>query len=408
MMKVVRKSLAVFLVLFSIHLILSSCNELPTDITYSLLYDTTTVLAVSSDTVNFFVDGQTKYVFAKIFNAGAIFVGGWNGFRAGSLLRFKESNLPDTLLWLTEDRIDSVRLVLPVNRYVLGDSLNPNFSFKIYLVKQYWTNQVTWDSIYNDWSPNERVDPLPLGSFTGKINLTDSAKEISILLRKDFILDWLKKNKDSIPIWGILLAPEPSCNIIHQFGAQFITEEKVKHPYIIVHYKYLDSSNRIWYINSAIDASVVDVPRLDSSRSLAIQSGYSYRVAIRFDVSKIPKFSAIHYAQLELTIDPNNTIYGNTGLDTVYTGGYFGSNPLDSVPEISFLGRREGNKVIFYKVSSPIELWLKNDGKGEIILYSYYWNEVRTLNRITFFGFDALDPRNRPKLKIIYSSRKIK
>lgn len=385
-----------------------SCNELPTEITYSLLYDTTTVSAISSDTVDFFSSSQSKYVFAQIFNTGAIFLGGWNGYRAASLLRFKESNLPDTLLWLTEDRIDSVRLILPFSNYVLGDIKNSHISFKVFLIKDYWTNKVTWDSIFNDWDPNARIDPIPLGSFNGIIQTADSVYEVAIPLQKSFILDWLRKNKDSVPIWGLLIAPDPSCNLIHQISAQFVTESKVAHPKLVVNYKYLDGSNRIWNIYSAIDASVVDVPKFDTLRSLVVQSGFSYRISLSFDVSKLPPLAAIHYAQLELTIDPEKTIYGNTGLDSIFTGGYFGNNPLDSVPMISFLGRRQGNKVIFYKVSSPIELWLKQDLKGELILYSYYWNETRTLNRITFFGFDAPDPAKRPKLKVIYSKRLVR
>lgn len=407
-MKFYKKILLTLLVAVIFGKLLSSCNELPTEITYSLLYDTTTVLPITSDSVNFFDGGQSKYVFAKIFNTGSIFIGAWNGFRAASLLRFKESNLPDTLLWLTEDKIDSVVLVLPFDRYLFGDSLNRNLAFKVFLINQYWTNQVTWDSFFVNWTPNNRVDPLPLGSFSGKVETKDTITEVSVKLSKGFIIDWLKKNKDSIPIWGLLIAPEPTCNIIHQISAQFITESKVSHPRLNVYYAHPDGSYRIWKVYSAIDASVVDVPEIDTLNNFVIQSGFSYRVSLNFDVSKLPPFSAIHFAQLELTIDPKNTIYGNTGLDSVFTGGYFGKNPLDSVPEISFLGRRIGDKVYFYKVSTPIELWLKESGKGELVLYSYYWNEVRTLNRIAFYGFDAPDPQKRPKLKIIYSKRMLK
>jgi len=400
-----NNKLVVVVFLFLIFYFLSGCNEKPTEITYNLLYDTTSVIPLSSDTVNFFRGGESKYVFAKIFNVGAVFIGAYNGYRAGAMFRFKETNLPDTLAaWLTVDRIDSVRIVLPFARYVLGDSVNPNFSFKIYLIKEYWSNQVTWDSLFNDWYPNSKVEQVPIGSFSGKIELKDTMPEISVSLQKDFIIDWLQKSKDTIPIWGILLAPEPNCNIIHQINAQYIAEKEPPHPKIIVNYRHKDGSYRIWYIHSAIDASVVMVPPVDTTK-LIIQSGYSYRFKINFDVSHLPLFSAIHYAELELTIDKENTLFGNNGLDTVFTGGYFADAPLDSVPIVSFYGRRQGDKVYFQKVSTPIELWLKNSRKGELYFYSYYWNEVRSLNRIAFYGFDASDPTKRPKLKIIYSKR---
>ena len=383
----------------------SGCNEKPTEITYNLLYDTTSVIPVSSDTVNFFRGGESKYVFAKIFNAGAVFIGAYNGYRAGAMFRFKETNLPDTLAaWLTADQIDSVRIAFPFSRYVLGDSVNPNFSFKVFLIKEFWSNQVTWDSLFNDWQPNSRVEPVPIGTFSGRIELKDSMPDIYVSLQKDFIIDWLRKNKDSIPIWGILLAPDPSCNIIHQIHAQYIAEKEPPHPKIVVNYRHKDGSYRVWYIHSAIDASVVKVPPIDTTK-FVIQSGYSYRVKIGFDVSHIPLLSAIHYAELELTIDPENTLYGNFGLDTVFTGGYFGDASLDSVPKVSFYGKRQGDKVYFQKVSTPIELWLKDTRKGDLYFYSYYWNDVRSLNRIAFYGFDAPDPRKRPKLKIIFSKR---
>lgn len=401
-----RNNFVAFILCFFIFVsIFSGCNETPTEITYNLLFDTTSILPVSSDTVNFFRGEETKYVFAKIFNTGAVFVGAFNGYRAGALFRFKEANLPDTLSWLTEDRIDSVRLVLPFSRYVLGDSINPSFSFKIFLVKEYWTNQITWDSIFNDWQPKSRIEQVPIGSFSGKIELKDSMPEIIVQLQKSFIIDWLRKSKDSVPIWGILLAPEPSCNIIHQINSQYIAEKEPPHPKIIVNYRFKDESNRIWYIHSAIDASVVQVPPFDTTKILTIQSGYSYRVKIGFDFSSIPLLSAVHYAQLELTIDTVNTLYGNLGLDTIFTGGYFENAPIDSIPLVTFYGYRRGNKVYFEKVSTPVELMLKNTRKGEIYLYSYYWNDVRSLNRISFYGSDVSDPSKKPKLRIIYSKR---
>ncbi len=387
---------------------LFSCNEKPTSITYSLLYDTVSIVALSSDTINFFKGNRTAYVPTPLFNVGAIFVGAADKYRAASLLRFKETNLPDTLAsWLTQDRIDSVNLILPPSRYVFGDSLNPNFSFKIYLINQYWSNKITWDSLFNDWTPNSRVDPASIGFFAGKIELKDSMPSITIPLQSSFIIDWLNKNKDSIPIWGILLAPDPTCKIIHQIRAQYITEDTVNiHPQIVVKYRYKDNSQRIWYINSAIDCSVAQVPPLNDSNSLVMQSGYSYRTIFQFDFSQIPKFSAIHYAQFELTIDQSQTISGNLGIDTIFTGSYFENRSLDSLPIISFYGRREGNKLVYPKVSTPIELWLKGNGKGELVFYSYGWNEYRKLDRIAFYGVDAPDSRLRPKLKIIYSKRR--
>lgn len=385
---------------------LSSCNELPTELTYPLLYDTVSIQAVSSDTINFILSTESVYSPARIFNTGAIFVGANNGFRTASLIRFSESNLPDSLDWLTPDRIYDINLELIPNRYVLGDSNLASFSFKVYLIKEFWTNRVTWDSLFNDWMPNNRIELTPIGSFSGSLALKDTMDTVFIPLQTSFIIDWIQKNKDSIPIWGILLAPEPSCNVIYQFKSQYITDIPVPRPRLTVRYRYKDESTRIWHIYSATDASVADVPKLQNSSSLVIQSGYSYWASLQFDVSSIPLFAGIHYAELELTIDPTQTIYGNTGIDSVFVGGLFENRSLDTVPIVSFTGYRNGNKVIFPKVSTPIEIWAKNKQGGKLYFYSYYWNDVRSLNRTVFYGLNSSDPRLRPKLKIIYSRRR--
>lgn len=386
--------------------ILSSCNELPTELTFPLLYDTVSIYALSSDTINFFSSSETIYSPARIFNTGAIFVGAYNGYRAASLIRFTESNLPDTLDWLTSDEINSVELQLIPNRYVFGDSISANFSFKVYLIKEFWSNQVTWDSLFNDWMPNNRVEINPIGSFSGSLILKDTMDTVSIPLQTSFVIDWIQKNKDSIPIWGILLAPDPSCNIIYQFKSQYVSDFAVPKPRLTVKYRYKDESTRIWYINSAIDASVVEVPKLEDTNSIVIQSGYSYWTSLTFDVGKIPLFSGIHYAELELTIDPSKSKFGNQGIDTVFAGGYYKNRTLDTVPLVTFYGYRKGDKVIFPKVSTPIEIWTKGERTGKLYFYSYHWNDLRSLNRTTFYGLDANDLRVRPKLKVIYSHRR--
>lgn len=386
--------------------IFPSCNELPTELTFPLLYDTVSINALSSDTINFFLNSETIYSPARIFNTGAIFVGANNGYRAGSLIRFTESNIPDTLDWLTSDRIYSVDLQLIPNRYVFGDSISPNCSFKVYLIKEFWSNQVTWDSIFNDWMPNNRVEITPIGSFSGSLALKDTMDTVSILLQTSFITDWIRKNKDSIPIWGILLAPDPSCNIIYQFKSQYVSEFAVPRPRLTVKYRDKDESSRIWYINSAIDASVVEVPKLEDKNSIVIQSGYSYWTSLTFDVSNIPLFSGIHYAELELTIDLSKTAFGNQGIDTVFVGAYYENRTLDTVPLVTFYGFRKADKVIFPKVSTPIEIWSKGERTGKLYFYPYHWNDLRSINRTYFYGLDANDPRVRPKLKVIYSQRR--
>lgn len=387
-------------------IIISSCNELPTELTYPLLYDTVSIHALSSDTINFFVSSETIYSPSRIFNTGAIFVGAYNGYRAGSLIRFNELNLPDTLDWLTSDKIYSVDLQLIPNRYVFGDSISPNFSLKVYLIKEFWSNDVTWDSLFNDWMPNNRVEISPIGSFKGSFVLKDTMDTVSIPLRTSFVIDWIQKNNDSIPIWGILLAPDPSCNIIYQFKSQYVSEFAIPKPRLTVKYRYKDETTRIWYINSAIDASIVDVPKLEDKHSIVIQSGYSYWTSLTFNVSNIPLFSGIHYGELELTIDPSKTTYGNQGIDTIFVGAYYENDTLGTDPLVTFYGFRKGDKVIFPKVSTPIEIWAKGKRTGKLYFYSYLWNDLRSLNRTCFYGLDANDPRVRPKLKVIYSQRR--
>ena len=63
-------------------------------------------------------------------------------------------------------------------------------------------------------------------------------------------------------------------------------------------------------------------------------------------------------------------------------------------------------RYIFYDLVLPLEWILRNGKTSELkVEFKDYAEQVRQLDRISFFGFDALDSTKFPVLNIIYSTR---
>ena len=75
--------------------LLFSCNEKPTELGFSLLYDTITVVGTSNSEYPFITGAESFLNRESLFNIGAIFIGKSDSIKAISFLRF--SRLPDSL-----------------------------------------------------------------------------------------------------------------------------------------------------------------------------------------------------------------------------------------------------------------------------------------------------------------------
>ena len=183
------KNISSIAFIFAIIVLLSSCNDKPTDIGAELLPSNADIKTLTSyDTT--LLTGNVVYA-GKIesHNRGVIHVGAFRDNSVSSILR--QDRVPDSLSYLTENDIDSVILTIYPERYALGDTVSGNYGFDIFKVDRRWSlDTTTWDSLFI--SPKNYWENQAIASYEGKITLADTMNPISIRLPKSLAVDWFR------------------------------------------------------------------------------------------------------------------------------------------------------------------------------------------------------------------------
>ncbi len=407
------KKIGIISLFVAFFVLLNSCNDKPTGIGAELLPSNAEIKTITtSDTI--LITGNVVYA-GKIetHNRGVILVGNYADESAAPILRY--AFVPDTLAYLTANDIDSVILTLYPERYALGDTINGYYGFDIYKVNRRWSLDTTnWDSLFV--SPKNYFDNTPIASYEGRLKLGDTMNPVSINLPADLIVDWFrtveifdntgKKVKDSvIPHWGIALVPKANSNVVYSFGAQGSAANK--YSVIKVKYRGRIATDTICYLYSGIDKGFFKQNFVNDG-SIVIQNGVNLWSKLQFDVSMIPKNAGIHKAQLEMFLDSANSFHGNFPLDTVIQGLLFKDDAMKSIfYDYSAVKDPTSNLYRFPSITSAIQKWNQNTGKGELIITPYSMiNLSYQLDKLTFYGPNCSDTTKRPILRIIYSTIK--
>ncbi|MGB9701717.1 MAG: hypothetical protein ACPL1A_03195 [Candidatus Kapaibacteriota bacterium] len=383
-------------------LALFSCNELPTDVGFKLINDTITVKVLSSDTLNLIYKTETLEKSPSVVNASILFCGVANQTEALSIIRF--AFIPDTLSYLTENDIISAKFFIYPSRYALGDTNNANFGFNVKKVENYWSVNSNWDSVSVPGFFSRDV-----GNYSGAIQLKDTMNSVSLDLDKKLITEWLQLRPDTnaaVINWGIALIPNPNSNVIYSFGGEGVgNNTPTKIPLIQVIYKDKNSNLDTFYLYSALNASFIKYPK-PADDAILIQGGLDVRTNLYFDISQIPKLASISKMELELTLDKNKTILGNTTLKDVFRIDFV-SDSLGAQGNYYYYASKIDSNSYVYRcpsVTSAAELWNRFDGKGKLqIRASDFTSQYQQLDKLVFYGLNDTDPSKRPKVKIIYT-----
>ena len=401
-----KKIHRILVILLAFYLI--SCNDKPVDLAVNLLPDTVSTKGISSFDTLLIPSIRVYRANYPIFNFGTLFIGKANGISAVSISNF--AYIPDSLGYVTQDKIDTATLTIYPRRYAFGDTINPNLSFDIYRVTRSWTPDTTnYDSLIV--SPANYFGEK-IGSYDGSIKLQDTMDVLTFQLPKSMIADWLKTEnvydttlKDSvpkrIPNWGIAFVPKENCNIINTFAGSKIGAAIYSKIYI--RYKNQNDSSKVLNLEAGVDVSFLDAPKPSETEDIVLWNGLNYWTEIAFDLGMIPKFSGIHKAQLDLFLNSEKSFHGNNKLDSIIEGNFFqdpnGESTFQYIAASDSTGRFR-----FTSLTSTFQLLNKYDGKGNIVFMPHSTaNQANELDKLVFYGINAKDSTKRPQLRVIYS-----
>ena len=395
------------LLLLILAVILSSCNDKPSDLAINMLPDTVQIKGISTLDTLLIPSIRVYKARFPLFNYGSVFIGKANGITAVTLSNF--AFIPDSLSWLKEDKIESAVLKILPERYTFGDSTTGNFEFDIRPVLRRWNTDTTnYDSLII--SPANYFGEV-IATHNGRITLKDTLDPITYQLPKSLIIDWLRTEMkyDStqgkevpklIPNWGIAYIPKENTNVIHRFTGNRVNQTVTS----TIKVTYRDSANALksFELSSGVDMTFLDYPKVDTN-DIVIQDGVNYWTEIFFDLTMIPKLAGIHKARLELFLDKSKSQQGNVPLDSIIEANFFRDNASTSVFQY-LAGSDESGKYTFNSITSSAQVWNKETGKGSIVVMPHgTLNQARELEKLVFYGLNAEDPAKRPTLKIIYS-----
>lgn len=384
--------------------LLYSCNEKPTDIAYELISDTVSINIISHSDTNLIYGIERKVNSPCAFNTGNFFVGKAKGIDAISVIRF--GYLPDSVSYLKESDIESVTLYLFPSRYAMGDTINPSFGFQIKKVENYWSASATFDSLTIPGMISYQV-----GSFEGKIDLLDTMKSIEINLDKKIIADWLVRRTDTnayVVNWGIALIPTNNTNVIHSFNGQGIGS--VLMPGLKIIFNNKENNKDTINLDAAINSSFIKYPDYKDDGKIVFQGGLDVRTNLLFDLSMIPPFSGISKMDMQLTIDKENTVLGNLKQVEVFRIDFVNDTAKGLLGNyFYYMEASDTNLTKFYcpSLTSAAEMWNRRDGKGKLqVRGSDVESLYRRLDRYVFYGINDPDTNKRPKVRVIYTTRK--
>jgi len=335
--------------------ILYSCNDLPTNVGYSLLYDTVDVLTVSNAEKQIIAETENFLKQTQISNNGALFLGIGNGLKANAIIRF--GFLPDSLVNSTNYELLEAKIYMTPTRYTFGDSLTNSFGFTAHKVNQLWDIKSTWDSIFHPDGTSDIIDSRVIGNYNGTITQQDSMYDIEFILDLDLIKEWIQNQKDSVPNWGIALIPTGNTTLIRKFYAQQVAKT-YSNPKLYITFRDINNPDSILSITmkSAIESSFIysDSPTNDD---IVLQGGTSSRCIFTFDFSSLPPNAGVNKAVLELVLDPNRCNIGNYTLDSIICAEIYNAddNEMKEPLTIYYAERVKGTDVFrFQTVTSAV------------------------------------------------------
>jgi hypothetical protein len=274
--------------------------------------------------------------------------------------------------------------------YHLGDSLG-QFSLDVRKALASWQGSTfTFDDLRQ---PGFYEDPPRSTHMLGSIG--DTA-DIAIPLDTALVNTWFRADSSN-PNFGIVLEPTNATVI-----KGFVT------PQLYIVYQHPDSSSADTATFSApvgdykFLAAAADTAFLQDSTLIQLRGGAAYRGVMEFDISGLPRFSAIHRALLEVSANEAGADFSSAVSDSIKA--MFSDNlglvaRFEAPSEVTITG---GQKIYSLNITSFVQFWVQGVGVPKVGLRVF--SERNGVDGFSLHGSAAADSLLRPRLRIIYSS----
>lgn len=372
---------------FVIALLAPGCMDDPNPVGFGLLpkddtavVDTSTVYATSHSSSRSLVltTGVTPMM-----------VGKYGSYESWGYLRF---DIPSELSGAT---ITGATLQLRAS-YAFGDTLAP-LSFTVYkAVGGYTADSLTFDSLSQ--RPSDYFDNAAVVGSLPSQTLADTTI-VQLSLDTAVVSSWFINALDSSN-QGIYLRPTNS-NVIMGFSS-FGDVNPDYRPKLIVNYTQtglagsaVDSSGRSKFMGNISQSALVQDPQF-----MYVQNGVAFHGFATFNVAPVPFPSAIHKAELVLTLDTlKSSPMGKFTQDALFASFLRADGTVEvTSPAQQF--NTTGRPVYRFLINGFIEQWTRYGTPPTLTIAGY--TERTSFDRFVFYGSQA-DSSRRPRILVTYS-----
>ncbi|MFI5236333.1 MAG: hypothetical protein ACHQLA_00165 [Ignavibacteriales bacterium] len=388
----------IFLLLTVITLFLS-CNDEPSSIGIEILGSDFIIVKTFDSQID--TIEQSSSFFRRVVPLGSsawIMIGKYQTssqtLASSSLLKFIFS-LPDSIEEdITQDSINVLdSWVILTNSYVYGDTLS-TMNFTTHQINSNW-NSATFTI---DDLPSLQYDPDDASS---EFSASDTL--YSFHLDESLVYSWMKNSVDTSlsKNYGIYLEPTAASNKVIGFQALTTTSSKAAKLFVVIEKPgvYIDTINGL--IATDVSAVAGSEPNF-SSGLIAAQSSVTLNSKLNFDVGVLPVGLVINKAELILTSDSLNSVYGSSYNNTLRV--YY----LDSNDSL----KTEGDPItLSYKnnqfsgdITAFVRSWVSNDENFGMLIQT--GNQLLGTDLFALKGSNYSEIAERPRIIITFTVKR--
>lgn len=377
-----HRTLASFVLTFSILLLLTGCSDEPNAVGKYQggpppRIDSLTITAQTSSTYRAPLTG----------NGPTLLLGKYGDIESRVLIQFGPlpSSFPDT-------QIVGASLKLRTS-YWFRDS-----SGTLGLTAHRLNDTLYWDETKLIFTETVGMfDPAEVrGTFDRMVSSRDTI--ISMEIDTALIRQWFRKRID-FPS-GIILKPTNSSDIMWGFSSLHSATPDLR-PQLLIRFRQADTiATRV--IEAVQDVYVANAGIVTSSTEhMILQGGLADRGLIRFDMSAIPQNASITDATLEFERDLTRSVRNRFTVDSVLVQFLIdGKNPPTGGNPIMVAKGSGENDTLFQADMKPIvQQWAIGIANNGIALRAM--GELTTLDRLVVYGASSSRP---PRLRVVYST----